>query len=491
MWFNSIDFLCFMAVVLPVFYALGALRRRAAMPRVVFLVAASCFFYMYWHPAYIILIVLSTVLDYCCGLLFLRVPRERQRWIIAISATGNLLILGFFKYGRFLWANLTAAASAAGMDLPGWPEGWDFRLPVGISFYTFQTMSYTIDIYRGKADVETNFFRFALFVTFFAQLVAGPIEKARDLLVQFQDLSESRPIDVSGAVQQITYGLFKKVAVADTLAVLADRVFAAPGEHSGPMVATAAVFFAFQIYCDFSGYTDIAIGVAKLFGVRLSMNFFFPYLCTDIRTFWRRWHISLSSWLREYLYISLGGNRRGAARTYANLMTTMLLGGLWHGASWNFVLWGALHGAYLMIHRFITGFRQIEPTPWEHRSLRGKLLSLPLVFGLGAFNFALVTLTWIPFRCQKFGQTWDAVRQIFTWARVPATTVGFDPALLNAGWLLIGILLVFDVFYKLEFHLWHGRTWASTLKSVFPAAFLVLTIVFGAEQAQQFIYFQF
>lgn len=489
MWFNSIDFFYFICLVVPLFYLLGALHRRSDMPRVVFLLAASYFFYMYWHPAYIILIIASTILDYFCGLGFLRTPRERQKRLIAISACGNLLILGFFKYGPFLYSNLSAGLAALGiMELGPWPASWDFDLPVGISFYTFQTMSYTIDIYRGRAQVERNFLRFALFVAFFAQLVAGPIEKARDLLGQFQDLSRSRPIDVAGAFQQIAYGLFKKVAIADTLAAVADPIFADPSQHSGAMLAAASVFFAFQIYCDFSGYSDIAIGVAKLFGVRLSLNFLFPYFTTNIRDFWRRWHISLSSWLKEYLYISLGGNRRGHLRTYANLLVTMLLGGLWHGASWNFVLWGMLHGLYLAAHRFAEERLGFKPTPWRDLDAAGKMTRLPIILGAGLFNFALVTLMWIPFRCATIADTAVSVSRIFTWA---SGTASVDMGLFGVAWLLIGMLLIFDSFYKFDFHLGLGRNWVETAKYVAPALFVVLTIVFGAEQAQQFIYFQF
>ncbi len=483
MWFNSKDFLCFILMVLPVFYLLGAFRAGREMPRLLFLTAASYFFYMYWNPAFIVLIVLSTVVDYFCGLLFLSWPEGRRGRIIAISAISNLGILAFFKYGKFLYTSLSPLCGAIGLALPAFPEAMDFQVPLGISFYTFQTMSYTIDIYRGKVSVEKNFLRFALFVAYFPQLVAGPIEKARSLLPQLRRFRPTRQIDVSGAVQKIAYGLFKKIAVADSIALAIDPVFAAPGDYGGSAVLAATVLFSFQIYCDFSGYTDIAIGVARLFGIRLSMNFFFPYFATNIRRFWQRWHMSLSSWLREYLYIPLGGNRKGRGRTYVNLMATMLLGGLWHGASWNFVIWGGLHGVYLGAHRLFCNGRLGRPSLQKNGALAMAKLGL-----FAACTFGLVTLTWIPFRCVEFGHTITCLSKIFTWADGPgpAGCIGMPVC-----WLLAAILLAFDGYYYIDSVYWSARPWSRAAKNLFPVAFLLLTIVFGAGEARQFIYFQF
>jgi len=489
-WFNSTEFGCFILVVFPLFYALGALPSRTGTPRIVFLLVASYFFYMYWNPVYVLLLIASTVIDYACGLAFLKWPREKRKKLVWISATANLGILAFFKYGKFLYGSVQGAMAHAGIALPDYPATWAFALPVGISFYTFQSMSYTIDLYREKTRVETSFLRFALFVSFFPQLVAGPIEKARHLLREIKDgVPRARPIDAMGAIQQITYGLFKKVAIADSLAVVINPVFASPESYSGALVLTATIFFSFQIYCDFSGYSDIAIGIAKLFGIRISTNFFFPYFATNITQFWRTWHISLSSWLKEYVYFTLGGNRKSRIRTYVNLLVTMLLGGLWHGASWNFVFWGFLHGLYLAIHkRALVAKQTLSPAGGAPF---GQWLRIPILLFGGLFTFSLVTLTWIPFRCVEFSDTLACCTRMITWApsAVGSPKIGIE--VLGHCWLLVGMLMAFDAFYKCEFHRWQRAAWVDCVKCVLPAIFVSLSVVFGATQAQQFIYFQF
>ena len=491
MWFNSIDFLCFILIVLPLYYALGAIRRGRGLPRVLFLLISSYFFYMYWNPWFIILIVVSTVLDYFCGLGFLTWPKAKHKTLVTISMCGNLGILFFFKYGHFFWLNIQAAGTAFGFDVPDYPKSLDFVLPVGISFYTFQTMSYTIDLYRGKMKPERSFWRFALFVAYFPQLVAGPIEKARHLIDEIkQGVERGRPVDMMGAVQQICFGLFKKVALADSIGMLINPIFANPQQYSGWQILTAAIFFSFQIYGDFSGYSDIAIGVAKLFGIRISTNFFFPYFTTNITRFWQTWHISLSSWLKEYLYIPLGGNRKGFVRMYGNLLTTMLLGGLWHGASWNFVLWGFLHGVYLSIHKAVR-------TIWPRRKDAGLFYGMaPVIRGalilvVGLLSFLLVALTWIPFRCTAFGDTVTCMQRIFTFAGSSGAASLIDSGQLAVCWLLVGLVVMFDAFYKCEFHYWQQSRWTAYVKCALPPIFILLTIIFGASEAQQFIYFQF
>jgi alginate O-acetyltransferase complex protein AlgI len=490
MWFNSIDFLWFILIVLPIYYALGAIRTGRGLPRVLFLLVASYFFYMYWNPVYILLIVASTVLDYFCGLGFLKWPKDKHKWLVTVSMCGNLAILAFFKYGRFFYQNARALGATLGWDLPAYPEGWDFVLPVGISFYTFQTMSYTIDLYRGKTEVETSFWRFALFVAYFPQLVAGPIERARHLIGEIKrGVTRARPVDPMGAVQQITYGLFKKVAVADSIGMLINPIFANPDQYSGLQILMGAVLFSFQIYGDFSGYSDIAIGIAKLFGIRISTNFFFPYFATNITNFWRTWHISLSSWLREYLYITLGGNRKGLIRTYANVMVTMLLGGLWHGASWNFVIWGGLHGVYLAVHR---AFRAYFPSRADDPAGRkGAITRIAFTLAAGLLTYLLVAITWIPFRCAASAEMVTCLSRIFTWASVSSDAPIIDAGQLGVCWLLVGLVLLFDIFYKCEFHYWQDKRWPTWIKVLLPAVFVLLTIIFGAAEAQQFIYFIF
>jgi len=491
MWFNSIDFLWFIILVLPIYYILGAIRKGQGLPRVLFLLVASYFFYMYWNPVYIVLIVGSTLLDYFCGLGFLKWKKDKHKWLVVISVCGNLGILAFFKYGKFFYQNARVVAASLGFEPPPYPEGWDFVLPVGISFYTFQTMSYTIDLYRGKTTVEKSFWRFALFVSYFPQLVAGPIEKARHLIGEIKkSMVSAHPVDTLGAFQQISYGLFKKVALADSIGMLINPVFANPAQYSGMQILMATVLFSFQIYGDFSGYSDIAIGIAKLFGIRISTNFFFPYFTTNVARFWRTWHMSLSSWLKEYLYITLGGNRKGWIRTYANVMVTMLLGGLWHGASWNFVLWGFLHGLYLVAYKIWRAFRMQDGHKFVSCGIGG-VFRIPFLLFVGLLNFLLVTLTWIPFRCTAFSDTTCCLRRIFTCASASAAAPFIDSGQLSVCWLLVGLVVLFDAFYKCEFLYWQQKRWIVWVKCLLPAVFILLTIIFGASESQQFIYFQF
>ena len=368
MWFNSLEFLSFFAVVLLGHRLCDQIPQAFRLSvRVIFLLTASYVFYAAWRPEFLILIVGSTVVDYIAGRMMATAEDAKKKRILTVSIVVNLGILALFKYAKFAYESVTSLLNAAGLSVTEWQDSWDFALPVGISFYTFQSMSYTIDVYRGRLKPETNFLRFALFVAYFPQLVAGPIEKARHLLAELKGQDKSRAIDPPAALYQIAYGLFKKAVIADGVAAYIDPIFTHPGNYSSGTLAVAAVLFSVQIYCDFSGYTDIAIGVSKLLGIRLSLNFAYPYFSRNITEFWRTWHISLSSWLKEYLYFSLGGNRQ-PRRTQFNLMATMLLGGLWHGESWNFVVWGGLHGLYLVIHKWF--MKLTGATPTSQRSVR-------------------------------------------------------------------------------------------------------------------------
>ncbi|MCF8219495.1 MAG: hypothetical protein K9I29_09540 [Bacteroidales bacterium] len=321
------------------------------------LLIASYFFYGYWDWRFTGLLAISTIADYFIGkkLYSTEAPKKRK-WFLFSSMFINLGILAFFKYFGFFVDSFETLAGVFGLQL-------DFIhlniiLPVGISFYTFQTMSYTIDIYRKKLEPTNNFIDFAVFVSFFPQLVAGPIERARNLLPQIARLSKPKRKQIEEGISLIVTGLFIKVMIGDTAGRFVDHIFGNPEIYKSFELISALILFSVQIYADFSGYSSIARGVAKLLGIELMKNFEQPYLSANITEFWRRWHISLSSWLKDYLYISLGGNRKGKSRTYVNLMITMLLGGLWHGASWNFVIWGGLHGIYLAVHKYM-----LEPTP--------------------------------------------------------------------------------------------------------------------------------
>jgi alginate O-acetyltransferase complex protein AlgI len=380
-FFNSLVFALFLPVVLGAFW-FGPRRWRTGV-----LLLASYVFYGWWDFRFLGLILISTIVDYVVGLRLFDSSSERRRksWLF-LSIAVNLGILGSFKYLGFFVESAASLLAEIGVDTG--QTLLSLVLPVGISFYTFQTLSYSIDIYRRELEPERNLARFALFVAFFPQLVAGPIERAKRLLPQLKDFP-NRPQEVnwSGALALILRGLFRKVVIADGVAPIVNEVFSKPEAYVGLTVAVGILAFSIQIYGDFAGYTDIARGVAKLFGVDLMVNFRSPYSARGFSDFWRRWHISLSTWLRDYLYIPLGGSHRGRLRTYINLMATMLLGGLWHGAGWGFLLWGLLHGAYLVIERLWRGAHA------------GQWLPASIVF-------SIVTLTWIPFRAISIGRAW-------------------------------------------------------------------------------------
>jgi D-alanyl-lipoteichoic acid acyltransferase DltB (MBOAT superfamily) len=348
MLFNSLEFGVFLALVLLGHFVL--LPARWVGARKGWLLFASYLFYASWNPFFSLLLAFSTAVDFGVGLALERAAAPRaRRALLGLSLLANLGLLGFFKYGRFA---ADAALGLAGGALRQGELPWlEVALPVGISFYTFQSLSYSIDVYRRQQPATRSWLDFALYVSFFPQLVAGPIVRARDLLPQLSGPRRTRADDVHVAVTRIAAGLVKKVVLADGLGVYVDAVFAQPEAFVGVEVALALYAFAFQILLDFSGYCDIAIGLGRLFGVRLPENFDRPYLAASVREFWRRWHITLSTWLRDYVYVSLGGNRHGPGRTGVNLMATMVLGGLWHGAGYGFLLWGAYHGALLVIHR--------------------------------------------------------------------------------------------------------------------------------------------
>ena len=388
MLFNSLAFVLFLPTVVGLFWALP---RKA---RVGLLLVSSYFFYGWWDVRFLSLIVVSTATDFVVGKMIHLEERERirRRWLTA-SLMVNLGLLGFFKYWGFFVESAAGLLMSVGLEVN--PRLLSAALPVGVSFYTFQTLSYTIDIYRRRLAPEPSLLRFALFVAFFPQLVAGPIERAKRLLPQLRRLPE-RAADVQWgeALSLIARGLFRKVVIADGVAPVVNQVLGAPGRFGGLTIAIAVVGFSLQVYGDFAGYTDMARGVAKLFGVDLIDNFRAPYFSTGFREFWRRWHISLSTWLRDYLYIPLGGSRGSAPGTYRNIMATMLLGGLWHGAGWGFAAWGGLHGLYLVIERVVSARRG---------EARGRLRLPPLVV------FVVVTLTWIPFRVPTLAGAFDAL----------------------------------------------------------------------------------
>ena len=394
MLFNSLTFVVFFAVVLVAHNLPLAWKTKK-----VNLLLASYIFYAAWSPPFVILLWISTAVDwYAARQIQSTEQLGRRRAYMALSMLANLGMLGFFKYGGFLMDNFVALAGAAGVHYQA--PGWDIVLPVGISFYTFQTMSYTLDVYHRRSTPSPSFVDFALYVTFFPQLVAGPIVRATDLIPQFREERKPTGPELSWGLGLMSWGMFQKIVLADTLlAGAADTVFGTAAAPPLWMMAGSvhwldawlgAMAFGGQIFCDFAGYSTTAIGAALCLGFHVPENFRFPYAAVGFSDFWRRWHISLSTWLRDYLYIPLGGNRLGPVRTYVNLMVTMLLGGLWHGASWTFVIWGGMHGLYLGLERVLKGL--FGQAAWVRRE------SVQVLLALG--TFLLVTLTWIFFRAQ-------------------------------------------------------------------------------------------
>lgn len=376
MLFNSFDFIIFFTIVL---FVAGILPHR---PRLYFLLFSSYFFYGYWKWQYTGLLLLSTVIDYVAARRMATVTTPVSRkLLLMISVVMNLSLLGIFKYYNFFAGSVT---SWFGLNAPL----LEVLLPVGISFYTFQSMSYTIDVYRGILEPRKNFVEFALYVSFFPQLVAGPIVRAKDFLPQLDVKVKATAGQIRSGMHLMLRGFVEKMVIADNLAPIVETVYSDPASHSGSDLWIATYCFAFQIFCDFAGYTDIARGCARLLGYEFLENFRRPYLAQNIIDFWRRWHISLSTWLRDYLYIPLGGSRKGKWNTYRNLLITMILGGLWHGANWTFLVWGAYHGLLLALSRLVrAGERPV-------RSLWFRAFSI-------LFTFHLVCIGWVLFRAEN------------------------------------------------------------------------------------------
>ncbi len=395
MLFNSLGFIVFIIVVLTLYYLPFKWTFKKGM-----LLFASYVFYGLWNPPLVALLWISTAVDWTAGnkLHQLEDPRKRKLWLL-LSIFVNLGFLGYFKYGGFLMENFTLLAQTLGFEYVA-PE-WNIILPMGISFYTFQTMSYTIDMYYKKIQPARTFLDFALYVTFFPQLVAGPIVRSSDLISQFYEEKRAEIQQFLWGFFTLTLGLFMKVIFADTLlSGTSDAVFGSSGEMPFIDAWCGTLAFSGQIFFDFAGYSTCAIGIALMLGMILPDNFRFPYAAIGFSDFWRRWHITLSTWLRDYLYIPLGGNRKGPTRTYINLMLTMLLGGLWHGAAWTFVVWGFLHGFYLGIERLLKDKIKITLNAWN-----GILLAF--------LTYTCVNITWVFFRAREFDTAANMLGSMF------------------------------------------------------------------------------
>jgi len=468
MWFNSFAFLGFFPAVLVAYYAIPGWRARKLL-----LLAASYFFYACWNPPFVLLLIGSSLWDFVVGrgLAVAREPR-RRKLLVAASCISNFGILVVFKYSTLLlttWQQLCRAAGFAWPSIPAFVS--HVVLPVGISFYTFHGVSYVIDVYRGRIEAERSLLDFMLFVAFFPQLVAGPILRAWYFVPQLHTKRENLPIDWLRGGYLIVLGLFQKMALADNLAPLANLVYDNPGRCNTGELWLGTYAFAFQIYFDFAGYSNIAIGCARLLGFEIPENFRMPYIAAGFREFWRRWHISLSSWLRDYLYIPLGGNRGGTLATIVNLLIVMALGGLWHGANWTFVVWGLLHGAYLAAEHLLQPLLRRIPQSIVTRAIGAVL------------TFHLTCIAWVFFRAQTIGAAKSMISEMLlpTTLHINFTTAATPYVVASMIALLIALML-------------KGRGVAARVPAwgwgAMAAVMLFVTIVSWGDP-NAFIYFRF
>ncbi len=427
---------------------------------------------MAFKPVYILILGVTILVDYFAAFLIDRAEGKKRKWWLALSLIANIGFLAAFKYFNFINQNIGFVLNLMGMEnpIPNYP----LELPIGLSFHTFQAMSYTIEVYRRNQKPEKDFIIYSLYVMFYPQLVAGPIERPQNLLYQFHTYFKYNFENIKQGLIRIAWGMFKKVVIADRLAMVVDYCYDNPTEHSGLTLLVATIFFSFQIYCDFSGYSDIAIGCARLMGFKLMENFDVPYISKSISEFWRRWHISLSGWFRDYLYIPLGGSRVGEYRHYINYFIVFMISGLWHGAAWTFIIWGSLHGIYLIFAMLRKKYLNIE---MPQNAFTDKLQIL--------ITFGLVTLSWVFFRARGLGNAKVILTKIFN----PATyTELASPFNVTEMWfcvLLILVLMLKEIYVpKID----------TTRTPAFYAKFTLLMVAcyfLGVFTSNQFIYFQF
>ncbi len=480
MLFNSLEFAIFFPIVVALYF-LSPQKWRVGL-----LLVASCFFYMAFIPAYIVILLITILVDYVAGMQIEKETGGRRRvWLIA-SIISTCAVLFVFKYLGFFVDSAHGLAALFGWYLP--PAVIHIILPIGLSFHTFQSLSYVVEVYRGKQEAEHNFIVYATYVMFFPQLVAGPIERPQNLLHQFREHHAFRYEDVVQGLKRMAWGLFKKLVVADRLALYVNDVYSAPHSFNGLQLALATLFFTYQIYCDFSGYSDIAIGSAQVLGFRLMENFRTPYYSRSVSEFWRRWHISLSTWFKDYVYVPLGGSRVGSWRLILNLMITFGVSGLWHGANWTYVCWGCLNGFYLVCGKFTKN--------WRDRVFAAVGLgedTKPRRIIMLVCTFVLTYLAWIVFRARTVS---DAV-YVFThlasgWDFHQIKTTQFllrqlPVAVMSIAALEIG-QLVWDGRVSLRLNI--GKLPVAVRWAAY-AAFVLLVVMFGVYRKTQFIYFQF
>jgi alginate O-acetyltransferase complex protein AlgI len=472
MLFNSLTFACFFPIVTAGYFLLPSRARWT------WLLAASCLFYMAFVPAYILILFATIVIDYMAAL---RIAKSRDKirraWLYAsIALTVSLLFV--FKYFNFVSGSVEAVAAFLHWNYP--LATLELLLPIGLSFHTFQSLSYVIEVYRGNQKPERHFGIYALYVMFYPQLVAGPIERPQNLLPQFRRVHAFDANRVASGLTLMAYGLFKKIVVADRLAEYVNTVFANPAAYSTIPVLFAVSFFSVQIYCDFSGYTDIARGSARVMGFELMKNFDSPYLARSLGEFWRRWHISLSSWLRDYVYVPLGGDRTTPLKNYRNLFLTFVFSGLWHGAAWTFVVWGALHGGFLAISR-ATRRPRARVAAWLGLARWPRLCAL----GQVVFTFALVSLAWVFFRATSLTQAFDIFARLFEFEfRAELTQLAAErgPFKLALCFFVLGLFTLSSRLPRALPLRWH---------TALALGVTVLIVTTSAGVESEFIYFQF
>ena len=489
MLFNSIEFLVFFPVV-TVLYFLSPHKYRWLL-----LLAASCYFYMAFIPAYILILAVTIVIDYFAGIWIEKSEGNKKRKFLVLSIFSLCLVLFIFKYFNFFNHNFAALAAKFELEYPIRDIG--LLLPIGLSFHTFQSLSYVVEVYRGKQKAEKHFGLYSLYVMFYPQLVAGPIERPQQLMYQFYERHRFEYKRVTDGLKLMTWGMFKKVVIADRLAVFVNEVYGNPGNYEGISLAVATVFFAFQIYCDFSGYSDIAIGAAQVMGFRLMQNFNRPYFSKSISEFWKRWHISLSTWFRDYLYIPLGGNRVSIPRWYLNLLITFVVSGLWHGANWTFVIWGALHGIYLVAGIVTRNFRDkvVRISGLDKKKSLHRFIQVMI-------TASLVCLTWVFFRAESLDDALLILGRMFSGIGNIAEIFGperghilylgqnlFDFSMCIFLILFLGLI---ELIQRKGSIIQMMNNWNPVYRWAFYYAVIIVILLFGQyEIAQRFIYFQF
>lgn len=481
MLFNSLEFLIFFPVVTLLYFALPHKFRWFH------LLVASCIFYSFFIPYYILILFFTIIIDYFAGIWIEQSHGKRRKWALIMSLVANIGVLAVFKYYNFFIENFNAVLYKINPDdlLPY----WNIILPIGLSFHTFQAMSYTIEVYRENQKAERHFGIYALYVMFYPQLVAGPIERPQNVIHQFYEKHEFDYERVISGLRLMLWGMFKKVVIADRLAKFVNLVYNNPNEYQGLPLIVATIFFTFQIYCDFSGYSDIALGSARVMGFNLMKNFDRPYLSKSVSEFWRRWHISLSTWFRDYLYIPLGGNRVSKPRQYFNRFFVFMVSGLWHGANWHYVIWGALHGFYLVIGQLTESFQKKitgVKTSFSRASIPQKILH-------GLITFVLVAFAWIFFRANTNADAIYIARNIFK-----SSSHSLDHVIYMIGKNDLYLIII-------SFLIMEGVQWLQRGKNLsewidakprwqrWGAYYLILFMIlcYGVYNNSQFIYFQF